>query len=155
MKKLTPNFFRAAANVTVGLLITSVLGYFSQGLNENHWWSYDYMLSLFLPFALMILATWFMFVPRCLEYDEREFFIHFWFRGRRKRSWEELRHYGGAFNVFLLQFGSAQAFQIFNGAYSKSDWLEFKTFLVERFPDRKASGWLGPFGFKWGKKKAE
>jgi len=155
MNKLNPSFLRAAANVSLWLLITAVFGYFSQGLSDDHWWTQGYILSLSIPFVLMILATWVMFVPRCLEYDERTLIIHFWLRGRQSRSWEELRYYGGAFNVFLIQFGSMQAFQIFSGAYPRTEWQSFSGFLRARFPDKKATGWLGPFGFKWKKKKAE
>ena len=155
MNRLNPSFFRAAANVFLWLLITVVFGYFSQGLSEDHWWTPGYIFSLSVPFVLMICSTWMMFVPRCLEYDERILIIHFWLRGRQSRSWEDLRYYGGACHVFLIQFGSVQAFQIFSGAYSRAEWRNFTGFLRTRFPDKQATGWLGPFGFKWKRKKAD
>ena len=100
MNRLNPSFIRAAANVSLWLLITAVFGYFSQGLNEDHWWIQGYILSLTVPFALMIVVTWIMFVPRCLEYDEQTLIIHFWLRGRQSCTWEELKYFGGACNFF-------------------------------------------------------
>jgi hypothetical protein len=100
----------------------------------------------------MVGTCWFAFVPRNLEYNDDGVFIHSWWKGRQAYSWDALRHYGDACNVFLIQFGSRQAIQILDQAYPKSDWNRFKGFLKERYPDRKASGWIGPFGFRWKRK---
>ncbi len=105
-------------------------------------------MSLSIPFVLMIIAIWFGFVPRLLEYDEHAITIHSWWMGRHTYQWQDLKYFGSGFNVFLLQFGSKQAFQILAQAYPKKDWREFICFLKQTFPNKRASGWLGPFGFK-------
>jgi hypothetical protein len=129
--------------------ITVVGSYFWSGYRENVWWSFDYLVSLLIPLGMMVMVSWFAFVPRLLEYDDRCIRIHFRMRDFREHSWSELRYYGGGFNVFLLQFGSRQALQILGQAYPKAEWDEFRRFLKDHLPERKASGWIGPFGFRW------
>lgn len=45
------------------MLVVCIIGYFRQGYLENHWWTSDYVLSLFIPLVVVPVLTWFMFVP--------------------------------------------------------------------------------------------
>lgn len=148
MNRLNPRFPRMAVPVSLGFWGTSVFAYFWQGHFENRWWTADYFVTMCIPFLLVLVTIWFGFVPRRLEYDEEGVLIETWWKGSHAYSWNELRYHGGSSNMFLLQFGSEQAIQIFGQAYPKPDWKRFREFLKERYPEREASGWIGPFGFR-------
>jgi len=105
-------------------------------------------LGTVIPFIVMPLFAGLMFVPRHLEYSDEALSIQFWFRKSYVLSWEELQFYGTARNVFLVQFGNQQAFQILSYVFPNKEWSDFVSFLAARFPERKATGWAGPFGFK-------
>ena len=151
--QLRPNFFRCAAWVVTAMLLLAVIPYFWQGYRENHWWTRDYMLTMFIPFIIFPLAIWFMFVPSQLEFSESKITIKFPFRPLHTLSWSDLQHYGSGPNVFMIQFVGTVTFQIFPQAFRRKDWRMLKDFLSSTFPDKKASGHFGDRMFKWSRKK--
>ena len=152
MKTLNPSFIRSTCVVVFWLMVTTAVFYSWQGYFEHKWWKVDYLLSLLIPFAIAPIAVWFMFVPRLLAYSETEFGIHPLMSGQQTFPWSELKYYGRGNNVFMIQFEGKQAFQIFAMAYPKREWSDFLAFLKTNFPERKASGSVGPWMFKLGRK---
>jgi hypothetical protein len=151
MKRLHRNFVRCAGNVLFWMFVVTLIGYFWQGYKENHWWTIDYIWSLSIPFIIAPLFIWFAFVPNDIQFSENEFAINMSWGGKHTLQWSELEFFGRGRGVFLLQFKGMSAFQIYAKAYSKPEWNEFTSFIESRWPECKASGWLGPFGFKWRK----
>ena len=106
-------------------------------------------MSLVIPVAIAPVAVWLIFAPRRLEFTDTDLTIQFYLRRAQTLPWNELKYYGRGNSVFLLQFVGQQAFQIFSHAFSKQQWRLLTNFLSNRYPERKASGWIGPFGFRW------
>lgn len=150
---LKPSFLRSSCAVLIAIAAVSVLPYLWQGYYEHHWWSRGYMLSLLVPAVFCVFAVWLMFVPVRLEFDDTHFTIQLPLRRPHTLPWEELKYYGPGQNVFMIQFAGREAFQIFARAFPRDQWRLLTNFLSDRFPDCKASGWIGPFMFKWRKNK--
>jgi hypothetical protein len=151
MQLLTPSFFRSSTKVLIGLLAITVAGYLWDGYHDKNWWGAGYIESLSIPFVIAPVLVWFIFVPRRLEYSDSEFVIDRRFTSICSLPWSQLCYYGKGNNVFMIQFEGRQAFQFFAGAFSKSEWAAFLAFLSDRFPDKKASGYIGARMFRWGK----
>jgi len=135
----------------MGVAAVTLIAYFWSGCFDHKWWTFDYILSLGIPFSIAPIAVWFMFVPKKLEYSETEFSIGRRFTGSCNLRWSELKYYGDGNNVFMIQFRDRPAYQIFAAAYSRDQWKQLVQFLSDRFPEKKASGYVGPFMFKWRK----
>jgi hypothetical protein len=136
------------------MLALAVIAYFWQGYRENHWWTRDYILTMLIPFVIVPLAVWLMFVPSQLEFSDSQITIKFPFRPLHTFSWSDLHYYGAGPNVFMIQFAGVGTFQIFPQAYRRSDWRMLKNFLSSTFPDKKASAYIGDRMFKWPRRKA-
>lgn len=152
--RLQPSFIRSSTTVLIAIVGVTALSYVWQGYHQHHWWTRGYMLSLVVPVVLGPVAVWLMFVPRRLEFTETDFTIQFYLRRLHTLPWDELKYYGRGNNVFMLQFVGQEAFQIFSSAFPKGQWRLLTNFLSNRYPDRKASGYIGNLMFKWrGRKK--
>jgi hypothetical protein len=112
-----------------------------------------YLESLSIPPALLIAFVWFAFVPTTFEYSDAGLTIRMPLRTQRTIGWEALKYYWYGRSVFCLEFDELATFQIFVQAFPKSEWKRFTAFLQSRFPDRKATGWIGSRGFKIGRKQ--
>lgn len=146
--RLKPSVWRtASATVLPMAAFLIVSGFFTEAPQD--WWS---RVKMFLiPISILFAFVWVMFVPRRLEFSEAELTIQHLLGWRRILSWDELEYYGPGHNVFMIQFFGRQAIQIFASAYPRQDWRQFMAFLSDRFPERKASGWVGGYLFKWRK----
>jgi hypothetical protein len=133
------------------MLLVTIAGYFWQGYHDGVWWSLGYMESMMIPFTICPVILWFMLVPSLIAYSKEEFRIDTLFNVSNTISWSELIHYGNGENVFMLQFENKRTFQISAMAYSKTQWDEFISFLETNFPEKKATGYIGPWMFKWRK----
>jgi hypothetical protein len=151
--QLRPSFLRCVAWVTLGLVVVTAATYFWEGYREHHWWTRDYILTLLVPFAIVPVVVWFMFVPRRLEFNDSEFTIQYPFRPLHILEWADLKYYGPGPNVFMIEFIDVGTFQIFPRAFRRSEWRLLKNFLSTTFPDRKASGYFGDRMFKWPRRK--
>jgi hypothetical protein len=150
--RLLPKFNRLLFWSLLWFGVACVLAYLHQGIQNNHWWSQTYILSLTIPYIAITSAIWFGTVPRLLEYNSEIITLHFWWTGPHTKRWEKLTYHGiGNQNLLLLQFGTDQAFPILPTAYSKKEWTELTTFLNTHYPEKKASGWIGMKGFRWKK----
>jgi hypothetical protein len=150
---LKPGFVRAFSSVAILFVVVSVIAYFQQGYFEHRWWSLSYAESLLIPFTVMVTVIWLAFVPKTLEISDTHFTVQFPFRKRQTFTWEALKYYWYGHNVFCVEFDGPLTFQIFPGAYQKKQWYQFTGFIQNQFPDRRASGWIGPRGFKFGGSK--
>lgn len=139
---------RSSGCVLVVLLAVTLFGYFYQGRVEGKWWDSSYILSLAIPLTIIPLAIWAMFVPRHLEYSDTHLVIRTLLEGHHTLSWSELKHYGTGRNVFMIQFDSVPTFQIFPQAYPRAERRKFVAFLEATFPEKQASGFMGPWMFK-------
>ena|ERR1700730_6011644 len=147
--RLRPSLLRTAA--TLLLAIGGCIAISSAtGAGEN-WWHRT--VTLLVPVSIAVTILSIMFVPTRLEFTDTEFTIRFLWSRVRTIAWDELEYYGPGNNVFLIQFQGRQAFQIFSSAFPREQWHQFMSFLSTEFPDRKADGWFGPFGFRWRRKK--
>lgn len=147
--RLQSSFLRSSFAVLIGIGSVTLLPFLWQGYHNQNWWSQGYLMSLLVPAVIGPVAVWLMFVPKRLEFTDTYFTIQFFLRRVRTLPWEELKYYGRGNNVFMIQFDREQAFQIFTYAFPKKQWRLLTNFLSNRYPERKASGWIGPFGFKW------
>lgn len=150
VRRLHPNFLRAAAIVVVMMLFVTIAGYFWQGYHDNHWWKRDYIWSLLIPFMIFPAVVCLAFVPFRLEFTDTEFVIQMPFRQLYTLSWDDLEYYGPGNNVCMIQFSGVGTFQIFTQAFRWSEWRMLTDFLSDKFPDRKTSWYIGDRLFKWG-----
>lgn len=150
--QLRPSFIRCAFAVAVSLLFVSAIAYFLDRYQETNW-PREYMLTLLIPFAIAPTLVWFMFVPKRLEFSETQFTIQFPFRPLHTLDWSDLEYYGAGENVFMIQFASIGTFQIFGQAFRRNDWRLLRNFLRSTFPDKRASGSIGDWMFKWPRRK--
>ena len=147
--RLQSSFLRSTIAVLTAIVGVALVSYLWQGYHQHHWWTREYILSLMIPAVIAPLAVWLMFVPRRLEFSDTVFTIQFYLRCAHTLKWEGLKYYGRGNNVFILQFAGKKSFQIFSHSFPKAQWQLLANFLANRYPERKASGWIGPFGFKW------
>ena len=145
----TPSFWRSTRDVVVACLLISFAGYFLQGYFEQKWWTFDYVLGLAIPIALMPILVWFIFVPSRLEVTDKGFDIRFPFRRAQTLPWNKLKYWGKGESVFMLQFDGSATLQIFARAYPREQWSKLVELLSARFPEQKATGWFGARGFIW------
>ena len=97
-----------------------------------------YICSFSVPLVVVPLLTWFIWVPRVLEYSETHIRIATVFRDTL-HPWKHVKSYGDSGIVFALRFkGEFQGYQIMPKAYSDSDWDRFTDYLETRFPDRES-----------------
>jgi hypothetical protein len=135
--------------VLVWLMVADVCGYLWQGLFENFWWSPGYILSLAIPTILVPCILWVMFVPRQMDVSDDRLRIRSILRGDQEIGWKELKAWGnGGEGIFMLQFRDRSTFQIALFAFPREQRRQFIDFLNNRFPQRKARIWLGPWGFR-------
>jgi hypothetical protein len=113
------------------------------------------MLSLLIPFAIVSVIFWSMFVPSRLEFSDTEFTIKFPLRPLHVLEWSDLkyfgpvRYWGPVEGVFMIEFVSVDSFQILPQAFRRSEWRMFENFLSAKFPDRRASWAIGNRMFRW------
>jgi len=119
------------------MLVLTLIAYFWQGYRENKWWTQDYILTMVIPFAVVPVVVWFMFVPSLFEFSDSEITIKFPFRRVHILPWSDLQHYGAGPNVFMIQFAGAGTFQMFAQAFPGAEWRTLTNFLSTRFPERK------------------
>jgi len=147
--KLTPSPLLFLRTVLGGLIVMILFTYLWQGYHEDHWWSSGYILSLAIPVILTPCILWLAFVPSKFDLSDESLHIRFAFRQDHKIDWNELKFWGsGGESTFLLQFASRGTFQIALFAFPRSQRRQLIDFLRSRFPQRKATGWLGIWGFR-------
>jgi hypothetical protein len=147
--RLRPSVLRTASAILLSMAAFLIVSSSLADLPGEDWWSRAK--TLLIPTGVFFAFVWVMFVPRRLEFSETEFTIQHLLGRRCVLSWDELEYYGPGNNVFMIQFFGQQAIQIFAAAYSRHEWHEFMSFLSDKFPERKASGWIGGHLFKWRK----
>ena len=141
---LKPSLTRAFAQVLLLTLLVVVIAAVSEWYRSGLWWSADYCVSLSIPMLLMPTFVCLMFVPRRIVWSSSEFQIQPRFGASQKLPWTQLYAYGRGRGVFLLQFTDVGTFQIYTGAFSRSEWRAFRLFLTSNYPDMKTSFWFGP-----------
>jgi hypothetical protein len=142
---MTPRFWRIALRVdgVLGLFFAITLITQWQSLRLGHWTILGAIFSIAAPLILAPALAWFMFVPSWFEYSEGEISLRMLFR-EGTYAWDMLEAYGPGRGVFMIQFkGDSSAYQIISGAYSRTEWKAFRSFLETRFPDRKSSFNIG------------
>ncbi len=145
---LRPSVLLFLRTVWGGMLLVTVAGYFWQGMVENLWWSFDYVISMLIPFTVMPLFLWFMFVPKEIVISDRFVVITFSLRSARRFEWNGLRYWGDNVHLmFVLQFTNSRTQQLALFAFPKDQQQQFKKFVKGRFPKRKARGWFADQGF--------
>jgi hypothetical protein len=147
--QLVPSFWRASGTVAVVWLMGCSASYFYQGYVEHKWWTLGYAESLLIPAAFLVAVVWIAFVPTFLEISDTSLRIKFHFRKHHDMPWSQLKYWGTAESVFMIQFGGRLTFQIFLRAYSSKQRIHFAEFFSSKFPKQKAGGWFGNRGFKW------
>lgn len=141
---LVPSFTRTVATVLVSLLMVTVLAAISEYWGTGHWWSHGYIVSLAIPFILVPAFVWFAFVPRRVELTENELTIFRLFGPVICIPLDELEYYMSCGEVFMIQpHGRSSAYQIFPGAFPRQNWRAFIHELEARYPERKASYYVG------------
>ena len=143
---LTPSFWRSTRPISGGVLICIAICYL-QALFGAHPWTLSYALSLSVLVSPIALISWMMFVPRYLYFSDSHFSVEFFMRERSIEDWDNLKCWGNGNGVFILQFDGGQTYQILPTAYSPDQWSKLIAFVTSRYPDRKANGWFGPWGF--------
>jgi hypothetical protein len=145
---LTPSPWLFLRTVLGSLVAIFTISYFWQGYHQGHWWSPDYIFSLSIPVLIIACVVWGAFVPLDFAVSEECLTIRFAFRRRRNIGWDKLRLWGsGGEATFLLKFANHGTFQVGLFAFPRSQRRWLKDFLASRFPQRKARGWLGLWGF--------
>jgi hypothetical protein len=142
--KLRPSAGRAS--VALLLMITSWMVARGAIATGSYFWPRTGALVGLVAFGL--LMVWFIYVPVELEFDRVDVTIRYRFRRRRSFQWYELEYYGRRGSVFVLQF-AGRTFKLFWQAFAPADWYELVSFLDDRYPERKADGWLRGKGFRW------
>lgn len=146
--ELLPSIRRVVTRVTGLMLVATSLGYLQQGYFEHKWWTLRYVSTLVIPFSIMPFGVWLLFVPGYLRFNSSALIIKPRFRAIRKLLWSDLSQWGTANGVFLLNFQGSPAIQIFSAAYPPEQWSKLTQFLVQEHSERKASGFVGAFGFR-------
>jgi hypothetical protein len=129
------------------------VSYIWQGYREHQWWTLGYIVSLLIPFAVMVSFVYLMAVPSRLEFTDTHLIIRLPFRRPQNAAWDDLEYYGWLEGVYGLQFRTAGTVSFFPQALPKREWQMFKRFLHTTFPDRKASGFIGARFYRWPWKK--
>jgi len=141
---LVPSLTRTVAVVLVGLLLYTALAAIGEYWGTGHWWSHGYVVSLAIPFILFPAFVWFAFVPRRIELAENELTICRLFGPVIRIPLDELEYYMSCGEVFMIQpRGRSSAYQIFPGAFPRHNWRAFVQELETRYPERKASYYIG------------
>jgi hypothetical protein len=151
--QLHPSFLRAAASILVLLVALAAATYFWEGYHNHHWWTRGYIVSLLVPFAFMVAVVCLASVPSHLEVSDTHLTIRFSFRRLRTVPWDDLEYYGWFEGVYGFQFHTAGTFAFYPQALPRREWRMFKSFLYTKFPERKASGFIGARFFQWSWKK--
>ncbi len=149
--ELTPSIQRVTVRLTGLMVVGCLSAYLWQGYYQNLWWSTTYVISLLVPFAVMLVAIWIMFVPEYLAFSEASLTIKPRFRALRELPWSSLSRWGKGEGVFCLNFRGSPSIQIFAHAYPPEQWSRLMEFLLRQFPDQKADGFLGLFGVRIGR----
>jgi hypothetical protein len=128
------------AGLVAVLFALTAFTYFSQGTQEDHWWSSTYILSLAIPFTLIPLIVWIVFVPSRVRYDREAFELSSYFFGTRQLSFSTLEKWGFGQQVLFLKF-EPKLVQIALAFYPQIEQAKLLAFLATNFPERKSS-WL-------------
>jgi hypothetical protein len=140
---LIPSFTRTVAGVLISLALVTALAAISEYWGTSHW-SHGYVVSLAIPFLLVPAFVWFAFVPRRIELTENELIIFRLFGQAICIPLDELDYYMSGGEVFMIQpRGRSSAYQIFPGAFPRQNWRAFVQELETRYPERKASYYIG------------
>lgn len=122
----------------------------------------------FDPVDLLLLSTMagvlfglfaaFLNTPREIAWDDNSIRIRAIFPGSGEYRWQQLEAYSPEIKLgpdfLLIKFEGQQAYQIVSAGFSGNDWKEFRQFLRQRYPEKKAWIWLGPTPLRFGKKKS-
>ena len=111
------------------------------------------MVSLLIPFAIAPLFISVAWVPTRFEFSDTHLTVQFLFRSAETVPWDDLEYHGWLQGVYALQFRGAGKLTFYPQAFPRREWRMLKTFLRTRFPDRKASGFIGNRFFQWPRKK--
>lgn len=72
------------------MVVGCLSAYLGQGFVQNLWWSSTFVISLLVPFAVMLVAIWLMFVPEYLAFSNAALTIKPRFRALRELPWSSL-----------------------------------------------------------------
>jgi hypothetical protein len=133
--KLTSSPWLFFRTVLGGLIATILIAYLWQGYVDNHWWSPGYFYSFIIPVIFIVAVSWLAFVPAKFDLSDGSLRIQFAFRPDHEIDWNELRFGGRTFQIALFAFPRSQRRQLID-------------FLSSHFPERRARGWLGIWGFR-------
>jgi hypothetical protein len=126
------------------LLVTAFAALFEHH-RTGHWWSLAYFASLLVPFTVIIVFVWFALVPRSIELDDDELSIVRWWDSDSYVSIPlgDLQYYMQGSTTFMIQRTGESAYQVYPGAFRSDSWDAFIHALETRFPERKASYYIG------------
>jgi len=105
----------------------------------------DYTLAI--PFFLLPIFVWLVFVPRRFRYGKEGFEFTSRFSGLHFIPPDRLRHWGEGSSVYLLEFDSQvlkrRTLQIALWFYPTAAKTTFLALLKEHYPDRYTPVWWG------------
>jgi len=140
---LTPSFARSTVHVAIPFLFVTAYSAYRNHSSSGHWWPQPYVVSLAIPFIVIVIIVWIAFVPRRIELtDHRLEFVRFW-GSTAAIPLRELEYYMQSPTTFMIQRAGESAYQIYPGAFSRRDWRDFVGTLEREYPERQASYSVG------------
>lgn len=96
-----------------------------------------------MPFTLIIVVVWIAFVPRSIELTDEELSIDRWGGKYVSIPLADLQYYMEGPTTFMIQRTGESAYEVYSGAFSSDSWQAFINELEKRFPERRASYYIG------------
>ncbi|HEX4638593.1 MAG TPA: hypothetical protein VH170_03825 [Chthoniobacterales bacterium] len=140
---LTPSFKRLLAHMVPLLLLITAIGAVIEYARTGEWWSLMYLATLLIPFSVLIIFVWLALVPCSVELTDNELTINRWGGRYVSISLADLQYYMQGPTTFMIQRNGESAYQVYPGAFDADRWQAFINALEKRFPEKKASFYIG------------
>jgi len=147
----TPLSIATGLSTVLALLsFVTVAAYFFEGTVQHNWWTPHYILSFAIPFTVVPVIQYVLFVPRRLAWDDDGLEVDTWLGGNFRCSWSQLRHWGSPGITFTLEcgslFGDGRSFQLALNYFTPESVKALRELLNDNFLDRQATFWIGRHG---------
>ena len=93
-----------------------------------------------------------IFTPQEITWNDETIKVKALFPGSGDFEWRQLEAWGYGRGVFLIKFENMQLFQIARAGFRSQDWNVFQSLFQRRFPEKKASIWIGVSPIRFRKK---
>jgi hypothetical protein len=147
----TPLSIITGLGMVLGLMVIgTAAAYAFEGYAKHAWWTPDYITSFAIPFTIVPVIQYVMFVPRRLAWDDDGLEVDTWLGGNFRCPWSQLRHWGSPGMAFTLECGSmlgeGRCFQLALNYFTPQSVQALREMLEKNFSDRHASFWIGRHG---------